>query len=319
MKKQLLLFALLMALPIVALAQGTTWQEATLIENGKTIKCEVKKDAPDAWFKLEVPEDGVVEFSATPEQGLWLNRIELNWKDGDNMSRRSTTTHSAIADTKKLTEADAGKGTYYLHIHFNSGSGHYDFTYTYTPSKYRNDNSDNDEGGKGDLIADGATLQGHLGYCDASNYTDTEDWYWIEVPQDGKVEFQVTPESDSKLWLNELNIWRKDGDSMTKLKTTNPSAVTDTKTISLDGLSKGRYYFRIHNKGGQGGYDLTYNFTPCSYPNDPEPNDVAEKATPIKDGQTLTAHLGYTDDNGVRDAEDWFKVDGHPIMLTINY
>lgn len=73
------------------------------------------------------------------------------------------------------------------------------------------------------------------------------------------------------------------------------------------------------NNGGQGGYDLTYNFTPCSYPNDPEPNDKAEEATPIKDGQTLTAHLGYTDGNGVRDTEDWFKVEGHPIMITFNY
>lgn len=326
MKKSLLLFALLTALPIVALAQGTTWQEATLIENGKTIRCEISKDTPDEWFKLEVPDDGVAEFSVTPSpaegSSLWLNQIDLNWKDGDKMSRRQLTNPSSAVDTKKLTVADAGKGTYYLHIHCNSGRGYYDLTYTYTPSKYRNDNSDNDEGGKGDLIADGATVQGHLGYRDASNYRDMEDWYWIEVPQDGKVEFNITPEPDCRLWLHELSIWRKDGDSMTKLKSSNHSAVIDTKTISLDGLSKGRYYFRIHNEGGgyaQGGYDLTYNFTPCSFPSDPEPNDVAEQATPIRDGQTLTARLGYTDGNGVCDAEDWFRVDGHPIMLTITY
>ena len=320
MKKLLFLFVLTVALPIAALAQGNTWQEATLIKNGETIKANLDGSTSDLWFMIEVPDDGVVEFAMTPDanSSMWVNKMILNWKDGDQMANRKTSDHNAAKETKWLTVKNAGKGTYYLNIHINSGKGDYQLTYTFTPSKYRNDNSNNDEGGKGDILSNGSTSQGHLGYRDATNYTDQDDWYIVEVPQDGDVEFLVTPESNSDLWLDKLELAWKDGDKMVNRKVTDGSAAFDTKRLTTP-VGSGTYYFHIHNRGGQGGYDLAYNFTPNSYPNDPEPNDVPEQATPIKDGQTLTAHLGYRDGKGMRDEVDWFKIDGHPTMLTVTY
>ena len=159
MKKLLLLFALTVALPIAALAQGNTWQEATLIKNGETIKANLDGSTSDLWFMIEVPDDGVVEFAMTPDanSSMWINKMVLNWKDGDKMANRKTTDHSSVKDTKWLTVKNAGKGTYYLNIHINSGKGDYQLTYTFTPSKYRNDNSNNDEGGKGDILSNGST------------------------------------------------------------------------------------------------------------------------------------------------------------------
>ena len=70
MKKLQLLLLLLLALPIGMLAQGSSWQTATLINNGSSGSGTLDKNNTDAWFKIEVPEEGRVQLTATPDGTL---------------------------------------------------------------------------------------------------------------------------------------------------------------------------------------------------------------------------------------------------------
>ena len=70
MKKLLLLITLLIALPAGMLAQGNSWQEATLINDGETVKGYMDKDHEDAWYKIELPGDGRVTFVAQSDEEL---------------------------------------------------------------------------------------------------------------------------------------------------------------------------------------------------------------------------------------------------------
>jgi hypothetical protein len=90
MKKLQLLLLMLLALPIGMLAQGSSWQTATLINNGASGNGSLDKNNTDAWFKIEVPEEGRVQLTATPDATLNIQYVDLCWNDNNVMRARKT-------------------------------------------------------------------------------------------------------------------------------------------------------------------------------------------------------------------------------------
>ena len=122
MKRQLLLFALLLLLPATMMAQGATWQSATLIASGSSGSGTLDEGHGDLWFKIEVPEEGRAAFTMTFNGNLSMNFVELVMKNGDDFPSRVGT--GWYPDSGKTFEAtDLGKGTYYLHAQRRGGSG----------------------------------------------------------------------------------------------------------------------------------------------------------------------------------------------------
>ena len=77
MKKLFLLLTWLLALPIGMLAQGSTWQAATTLSSGNSGSGTLDGNTIDAWYKIEVTEDGTAELTVTPSGDLNIRILEL--------------------------------------------------------------------------------------------------------------------------------------------------------------------------------------------------------------------------------------------------
>ena len=210
MRKQLqLLIVLLLALPIGMLAQGTTWETATEIGSGGSGTATLDDKQGEAWFKIEVPQDGKVTFTQTLSGDLKMYNVNFCWWNaaaawgrGSIENRTSMGYYPESGRTMEVT--DVGQGTYYVQVVRNGGSGTCKLDYKFTASSYVNDEEPNDENGQGTTLANGQTVQGHLGYLDGKDYRDVDDWYKIEVPQDGCVDLTYECEEAYNLELYKI-------------------------------------------------------------------------------------------------------------------
>ena len=73
MRRVLLLLLVLAAIPIGLSAQGTSWQTATLINNGATVSGEFDNTHTEAWYKINVTQEGKIDLIATATGTLTLN------------------------------------------------------------------------------------------------------------------------------------------------------------------------------------------------------------------------------------------------------
>ena len=90
MKRLQLLLLMLLALPIGMLAAGTSWQTATLIENGGTGTGSLSGDVTKQWHKIVVPENGVIKLTVTPVTGLSLYYMTLYCVVGNDTHNRNS-------------------------------------------------------------------------------------------------------------------------------------------------------------------------------------------------------------------------------------
>ena len=306
--RKLLLSFILLAVPLGLLAQGTTWQTATAISQGGTGSGSLDKDHVDAWFKIEVPEEGTVLLTVTPSGTLDIQYFELSWQETVNQLQNRKTTWYSGTKTGTLEVTDAGKGTYFVHVRRGGGNGSFTLHYQFTPCSLSNDAEPNDTSGSGDLIANGSTVQGRMGYVDSNNKRDDDDWYKIEVPQDGKVQLIVNCNQDHELSIQYLDfVWCSSGTHNYFSRTKKWYFSNDTLTITDVGV--GTYYVNLHRGGGHGGYKLKYIFTANTYANDAEPNDTRGTGTTLENGKTVEGHLGYLDGDDYRDNDDWYKLE----------
>ena len=303
---------MLLALPIGMLAQGTTWQTATQLNNGGTGSGTLDGTTTNAWFKIEVPEEGRVHFTLTTGGSLSIYRVQLCRISGNEPVVRNNTGWYPESGTT-LEATNIGKGTYYVQVIHNGGSGTFSLSYGFTPCSYTNDAEPNDEGGLGSTLVSGQPVQGRLGYVDANDNCDANDWYKIEVPQDGRVQLVYKCDQTYDLeffkvyfhWFNSAAAWGR-GEYAERAST---GWYVTNDTLTITDVGKGAYYVQLSRNKGHGGYTLEYIFTPNSYANDDEPNDEAGTGHTLSDGDTVEGHLGYTDGEGYTDKVDWYKIE----------
>ncbi|MCR4582533.1 MAG: hypothetical protein K5764_03140 [Prevotella sp.] len=305
MKRLQLLLMLMVALPIGMLAQGTTWQTSTEISQGGSGKGSLDKNNNEGWFKIVVPEEGTVTLNLTSD-----GTLNIHYLDFCRLSNNTAYERQHIyPGTKggKLIVTNAGKGTYYVHIHRSDGAGNYTIGYQFTACPYSNDKEKNDDGGQGSMLTSGQTVQGRLGYRDANDDTDNDDWYKLEVPKDGTVRLIIDPNQDNKLNIHYVDFCRKIGDTYYERQQIYPETKKGTLTITDAGV--GTYYVHIHRMDGHGGYKLSYDFIENKYANDAEPNDNGGLGSMLESGKTVEGHLGYRDANDYTDNDDWYKLE----------
>ena len=280
MKKLQLLLLLLLALPIGMLAQGSTWQTATLINDGASGSGTLDKNTTDAWFKIEVPEEGRVQLTATPSGTLNIQYVDLCYVSNNTAYARKTINPGTSATTLDMT--DAGTGTYYIHVHRWDGGGSFTLSYKFTACSYANDAENNDTEGKGSMLTSGKPVQGRLGYLDAKDYRDNDDWYKLEVPQDGTVKLTIAPSQENALNIQYVDFVRQDvnNKSYYARATLHPGKETQTLTVTDAGV--GTYYVHVHRWDGHGGYSLRYDFIANTYANDAENNDTEGKGSMLQ-------------------------------------
>ena len=308
-KLHLFLLTLLMGLPMAVLAAGTSWQTATTLGLDGSASGTLSEDNTEAWYKIDVPENGALTMTFTPSGELDLYWCKLYALDGENILRDRGGNWPG-KDQGTFTVNDVAKGTYYVRLQRNSGSGSYTVSNSLnrTSARYANDSEPNDEWQQATkTLSNHVTATGHLGYW-YYNDTDKQDWYKVEVPENGSITVTVTPHDNLDLYW--CNLYALDGENILRERGGKwPGA--EEGSFTVDDVAKGTYYVRIQQNSAEGGYSLRYDFTPTSdrYANDSEPNDEWQQATKtLSNHVTATGHLGYWYYNDT-DKQDWYKVE----------
>ena len=315
MKKLLLLMTALLATSMGLLAQGTSWQTATLISSGQTKTATLDASTTEVWYKINVTTEGKVQLTVTGTEDLRFysyNSVIYGFKDDAIITRGrfSGNLTGSYGDTITYQASDVGKGTYYINIKRYSGSGSFKLKYTFTQCQLSNDPEPNNEYTSASLLQSGSTVQGRLGYRSSDDVTDTQDWYKIVVPEEGQVEFTVTATADLKFYpyyctfngYKDNNIYRRSN------FTGNSGNYSDTITFKATDVGKGTYYICLQRNNGSGGYKLYYKFTPCPQENDFEPDDDYQHYNRLLNGKTSEGRLGYRTSDDVTDNQDWYRI-----------
>ena len=313
MKKLFLLLTVMLATSMSLLAQGTSWQTATLISNGQTKTGTLDNNNTVAWYKITVTQEGHVDLVATSTGTLTLSTGSTVYglKNDATYSRGTFTgatgTYSDVNISYHAT--DVGKGTYYIRIARYGGAGSFTLKYTFTPCALSNDPEPNNDYQSSSQLQSGATVQGRLGHRTSDDVTDTEDWYKIVVPEEGHIEFRAISTENLLLSTNGSVVYgfRNNATYSRGSFSGNGTFSDDTITYQATNVGKGTYYVRISRYGGSGGYKLYYKFTPCPLAADPEPNNNFENAGWLPSGPTKQGRLGYRTSDDVTDTEDWYR------------
>ena len=295
-----------------------TWDKASLLESGTTQQgCfgyhhNGDTDGED-WFYIVLPDEGTVTFATTSESTLrlgWLGMYTPN-ADGTGTNFRNDKWMDAQGkdSTVTYTVPDCAPGIYYVRLRRYSGYGGYDLDYNFTPNSHKQDNLDNDTWDKATLLESGTTQQGRFGYHYNGN-TDGEDWFYIEVPDEGTVTFATTAESTLRLGYLGMYTLNAEGTDMRfrNDKWMDAEGKDSTVYYTVVDCAPGIYYIRLRRYSGYGGYKLDYTFTPNIYGPDFADNNTWDKATVLEIGSTQQGRMGYHY-NGDTDGEDWYVID----------
>ena len=312
MKKLILLLTAMLATSMGLLAQGTSWQNATLINSGETKTGTLDNVTTEVWYKINVTQEGHVDFEATATGTLKFGTSNCQFygfKNGSTYSRGYFSGSDNYVNYITYHAIDAGQGTYYIKIWRGGGTGTYTLKYTFTPCPYSNDPEPNNNYQNSSLLQSGATVQGRLGYRTSDDVTDTYDWYKIVVPEEGKVEFKAIASETLKFGTSNSQFYGfKDGNTYSRGYFSGSDNYVDTITYQATDVGKGTYYIAIWRGGGSGGYSLYYKFTPCPQAADPEPNNDYEHSSLLESGETVQGRLGYRASDNVTDTYDWYKI-----------
>ncbi len=294
------------------------WTQATVMESG-TIQegClgysyNGDTDGLD-WFKIELPDEGKVTFATTTETTLFLGYVGMYTPKADGTGtdfRNDKWMSGEGKDTTVVYEVpDCKPGTYYVRIQRYSGYGGYKLDYTFTPNSLRADYADNGTWNKGTIIESNTTQQGRLGYH-YNGDTDGEDWFKIELPEEGKVTFATTTDPTLRLGYVGMYTPKADGTGTNYRndKWMSSDGKDTTIVYEVPDCKPGTYYVRVARYSGYGGYNLDYTFTPNVYGADVAANDSIQGATTIETGVTQQGRLGYHY-NSDTDGIDWYVID----------
>ena len=287
------------------LAQGTSWQTATLITSGSTKTGTLDNNTNEAWYKINVTQEGHVDFDVTATGTLTFGSCNLNgyWNDA---LRYYAGFDGYGSNHETCNIVNAGRGTYYIRIVRYGGSGTFKLKYTFTACSLSNDPEPNEDYQQTSLLQSGRTVQGRLGYRNSENETDNVDWYRIEVPQEGHVDITVTGTETLTFASCNLNgYW----DDALRYYGGFAGYGNDTATYNAIDVGRGTYYIKIERYNGSGGYELNYKFTPCSLSNDPEPNGEYQQNSLLQSGKTAQGRLGYRNSENVTDGVDWYRIE----------
>ncbi len=252
------------------------------------------------WWRIVIPSDGKLTVSTLSDSTLDIDTY-LFEKTADGGYTSIATYDIGTGVRESSHRNDLRAGAYYVKVYGCSGYGSYTVTSTFTPASLENDVADNDSAGAAVTLACNGSDTGHLRYG-TYNYSDTEDWWRIVIPSDGKL--TVSTLSDSTLDIDTYLFEKRAGGSYVSIATYDFSYGV-LESTHYDNLKPGDYYVRAYGcSGGYGSYTITSSFTPARYASDAEPNDTRETALSDPVQIVGAGHLGYYADTHT-DLHDW--------------
>lgn len=254
------------------------WWEVTILKDGKLV-VETTADASDPQLTIMLwmyDRNGAVEIKSY--NGGWGNDTTVNV---DNLL----------------------PGKYWIKAVKWTGYGSYTIRSTFTPSALTVESEPNDSAKVALNIPLNGSATGHLGFY-RDGITDTEDWWKVTIPQDGKLMVETTTDaSDPQL---QIMLWMYDRDGAVEIKSYNGGWGNDT-TVNVDNLLPGTYWIKAVKWTGYGSYTIRSSFTPSTLTVENESNDSTKVALDLSPNGSATGHMGFYRD-GYTDTVDWWKV-----------
>ncbi len=292
------------------------WNQAIALKSGPAITGQLgynynnDTDTKD-WYVIDVPKEGAAVFSTTTETTIRLGSLHIyspNEDGSDLLFRASMDMDGYNKDTTIVfTAPDLAPGTYYIRLDRWQGYGTYKLQYVFNPNTHQNDPEPNDEWAQGSGIESETTQEGCLGYR-YQNYTDANDWFRIDVPDEGALNFATTTETT--LRLGSLNVFclNADGSGVEYRTSKDMDGANQDTTIVfvVPDVAPGTYYIRLDRWLGYGGYKLDYSFTANRHDADYADNNAWNAASLIENKTTQQGRLGYSYRD--TDLHDWYKI-----------
>lgn len=248
------------------------------------------------WYRVSVPENGRLTFKLFSESTLSVDNLRLYT---ENQVQRNS---GGWGNTVIFETPDLAKGTYWLYIPKYYGYGAYKFIAEFKPFKYTNDIEPNNDYNNALDINEGVKATGQVGYWRLQDIQDPDDWYKINLPNDGKIEFNFL--TDSVLLLDNPKLYTLVGNNL--VQRFYSGSWGSNFNFKVNDLKSGIYYLKLSRYSNFGAYSFHYNTTPNPMPGDAEPNNSFSKAVTLSEGISKSGHLGYWYASDDFDIEDWF-------------
>ena len=114
-------------------AQGTSWQEATLLTGGQNVSASIEAAGVEHWYKFTVDEKAAVEFIIQTDNVLRIGYMNLYAANGEEIAdvRRNYVYFASYTGTFRIINLPAG--TYYLNVQRYTDYGSYTMSFNLTP------------------------------------------------------------------------------------------------------------------------------------------------------------------------------------------
>jgi len=114
-------------------AQGTSWEEATLLTDGQDVSAAIETAGVEHWYKFTIDGKSVAEFIIQTDNVLKIGYMNLYATNGDVIEsvRRNYVYFAYYTGTFRIT--DLSTGTYYLNVQRYSDYGSYTMSFNVTP------------------------------------------------------------------------------------------------------------------------------------------------------------------------------------------
>ncbi|HRI20204.1 MAG TPA: T9SS type A sorting domain-containing protein, partial [Panacibacter sp.] len=249
-----------------------------------------RRDSSD-WYKFTTNADGKIKLILTSHFSQWVT-----WKLYDGNGSSELATGTSYGTNISISKEGLQAGTYYARV-MGTNATPYTFTDSLIEPAQANDYETNNVKESAQQLNTNNTTTGHLGYYYNGN-TDTDDWYFISLPSDGKLNFTLI--NHFAQWLT-LTLYDNNGTTVLYNGTT-----YGTFNVNKDGLAAGTYYIKLHAATATP-YTLTDSLNTYNYAADAEPNNFALQAKTIPSNGTVTGHSRFYYNN-IRETPDWFKI-----------
>jgi PKD repeat protein len=246
------------------------------------------------WFSVTIPDDGKLTFFAECESTLTVNNLQIYDKDTITLI-----TTGSYGNTASVSYPNLTAGIYYIKVRRYTGYGSYKLSNTFTPATYESDSYTNDVIKQAQPIKLNDSITGRLYYRDILKF-DTEDWFSVTIPDDGKLTFNVACESS--LTVNNLQIYDKD-----TLRLVTTGSYGNKAAVTYPNLTSGTYFVKVARYTGYGSYVLYNSFTPATLAADSIANDSIHQAQHIALNDSITGRLYYRNISNF-DTQDWYML-----------
>ncbi len=253
------------------------------------------------YYRIVTTSDGNLEVTVT---GSTTDFIYLHVFDVDGISVLATSTNTGITGATVTVYGQAA-GTYYIRVaQLTNGTNTYNLTNTFTAEVSANDAEPNDSITTALILPPDSTVQGHIGFKNNGGTFDGNDYYQITTAYDGSLKFSVLGTEAAYIY-----IYLYDNNGTTQVASSTNVGTTGVE-LTVNGLAAGTYYLLIATFSGSNynGYTLTDSLFRELPVNDSEPNDTITTANTFSPNSTISGHIGYRFNGGVRDQLDYWKI-----------